>query len=104
VSASGRGQTDQGLPPPPPLAESAGGSMAGPSTELDSINWNLMDIGAVYLDDMDLDFAQLFDPENELANMQTVGSGWPLTGASTTEQGTMSVASSEPPPTAGNTS
>lgn len=39
------------------------------SPEVDSINWNLMDLGGVHLDDMDLDFAQLFDPTNEIVNM-----------------------------------
>jgi hypothetical protein len=37
-------------------------------TELDSINWNLMDIGGMHIDDMDMDFATLFDPANELFN------------------------------------
>lgn len=38
-------------------------------TELDSINWNLMDIGGMHIDDMDLDFATLFDPTNELSSI-----------------------------------
>lgn len=38
-------------------------------TELDSINWNLMDIGGMHIDDMDMDFATLFDPANELAGI-----------------------------------
>lgn len=80
----------QGLQAPPPLVASAPqppGSAAsaatmpaptvGATTELDSINWNMMDIGAVHLDDIDMDFATLFDPENEEANMRTEGSGWP---------------------------
>ena len=45
------------------------------------VDYGVMDIGgglsAVTIDDMDLDFAKLFDPENELAGMQTEGSGWP---------------------------
>ena len=39
-------------------------------TELDSINWNLMDIGGMNIDDMDMeDFANLFDPAHELSGM-----------------------------------
>ena len=39
-------------------------------TELDSINWNLMDLGGMHIDDMDMeDFATLFDPANELSNL-----------------------------------
>jgi hypothetical protein len=38
-------------------------------TELDSINWNLMDIGGMHIDDMDMDFATLFDPANELSSI-----------------------------------
>jgi hypothetical protein len=76
----------QGLQPPPALvAGSAAPASWGMTTELDSINWNLMDMGAVHLDDMDLDFASLFDPANELSYMETKGSGWPTsTDAATT--------------------
>ena len=83
----------QGLQAPPPLAGAAA-PMASTSNELDSINWNLMDLGAMHLDDMDMDFAQLFDPASELAGMQTEGSGWP----------TSSPQDTKPPPTAPNTS
>ena len=38
-------------------------------TELDSINWNIMDIGGMQIDDMDMDFATLFDPANELSSI-----------------------------------
>lgn len=104
VSLSGKGQLSQGLQAPPPLvAGAAGAAPLAPSTELDSINWNLMDIGAMHLDDMDLDFAQLFDPANEIANMETEGSGWPSTSASGSETGSLPVAPSKPPPTSGNT-
>jgi hypothetical protein len=57
-------------------------------TELDSINWNLMDIGGMNIDDMDMDFATLFDPANELSCMpsprDSTGTiapmgGWPPT-------------------------
>lgn len=68
--------TPPGLQAPPTLATTAGPT---PSTcnEIDSINWNLMDIGTMQIDDIDMDFANLFDPASELANMQTQGSGWP---------------------------
>jgi hypothetical protein len=70
----------QGLQPPPTILAQ---TVPAPTTtsELDSINWNFMDIGAVHLDDMDMDFATLFDPANELSNMQTKGSGWPSSSA-----------------------
>lgn len=49
---------------PPPISDSPLNSNA---TELDYINWNLMDnLGAMHLDDMDTDFATLFDPSNEM--------------------------------------
>ena len=68
----------QGLQAPPPLVASAPSNTATTtSTEIDSINWNMMDLGAVHLDDIDMDFATLFDPANEEANMNTEGSGWP---------------------------
>jgi hypothetical protein len=31
------------------------------------------------LEDMEMDFAMLFDPAHELESMQTLGSGWPGT-------------------------
>ena len=51
------------------------------TTEIDSANWGLMDMGGGQLDDMDLDFATLFDPALEEANMKKEGSGWPGTTA-----------------------
>jgi hypothetical protein len=89
VSVAARGHV-LGLQAPPPLA-TGGAILTVPSAELDSINWNL-DPGIMYLDDMDLDFAQLFDTASEVASMQTDGSGWPTADAP-----------SKPPPTAGNT-
>lgn len=75
--------TTVGLHPPPQLATggSAAASASGhPTNEIDSINWNMMDVsGAHHLDDMDLDFAQLFDPVNELANMHAEGGDWQTT-------------------------
>ena len=74
-----------GLSAPPQLASSAPGNNT--IGEVDNINWGAMDMGGVQVDDMDLDFATLFDPSNEEANMQTEGSGWPVStsgGARTT--------------------
>lgn len=78
LRASG-GHISQGLQAPPQLATGAAPlPPASGTTELDSINWNLMDnIGSSHLDDIDLDFATLFDPLQEAANMNTEGSGWP---------------------------
>ena len=70
------GNQPQGLHAPPALG------MAPPpaeGSEMDGINWNLMDLGTTTLDDLDMDFATLFDPANEAASvsMQTQGnSGW----------------------------
>jgi hypothetical protein len=69
-----------GLQPPPTiLAQSVpssnSGATAAPTTELDSIDWNFMDIGSMHIDDMDMDFATLFDPANELSNLHSRGSG-----------------------------
>lgn len=65
-----------GLQAPPTILSQLAPTPAA-ATELESINWNFMDIGAMHLDDMDMDFATLFDPANELSSMQTRGSGWP---------------------------
>lgn len=37
-----------------------------------------MDIGNMHLDDMDMDFATLFDPANELSDIQARGNRWPV--------------------------
>jgi hypothetical protein len=64
-----------GLQPPPtifshPVQGGSGTTTTSTAvTELDSINWNLMDIGGMHIDDMDMDFATLFDPANELSNL-----------------------------------
>lgn len=60
------------------------------ATEVDSINWNMMDVGSPRLDDLDLDFAALFDPIHEIERMRSEGSGWPPTagtGVSPAEAG-----------------
>jgi hypothetical protein len=71
----------QGLHAPPPLATGVPMMASAATTEIDSANWGLMDMGGVQLDDMDLDFATLFDPALEEANMQMEGSGWPSTAS-----------------------
>jgi hypothetical protein len=73
----------QGLEAPPQLAGHAPPPVPSASSELDNINWNLMDLGQMHLDDMDMDFARLFDPAQEAENMQTEGSGWPSAATST---------------------
>jgi hypothetical protein len=72
-----------GLEAPPQLAGHAPPPVPSASSELDNINWNLMDLGQMHLDDMDMDFARLFDPAQEAENMQTEGSGWPSAATST---------------------
>jgi hypothetical protein len=69
----------QGLQPPPMLATYSSTPPTRMSNEIDCINWSAMDTmtGTMHVDDMDLDFASLFDPAQELANMHTEGSGWP---------------------------
>jgi len=48
----------------------------------DSGNANAAAAGGVYLpDDLDMDFATLFDPTTEEQNMNTHGSGWPSAGS-----------------------
>jgi hypothetical protein len=69
----------QGLHAPPMLGSAVPPPSADPGAGIDSINWNLMDLGPA-LDDMEMDFAKLFDPAHEEANMQTEGSGWPTVG------------------------
>lgn len=67
----------QGLQAPPALGMAAPPPAAG--SEMEGINWNLMDLGTTTLDDLDMDFATLFDPANEAASvsMQAQGnSGW----------------------------
>jgi len=84
MSTSSPSQPTIGLQPPPPLAMGHAPPPPTSTAELDSINWNMMDIGTGagnHLDDIDMDFAAMFDPANELANMQMEGSGWPSSGA-----------------------
>jgi hypothetical protein len=74
----------QGLEAPPQLAGHVP-PVTSSSSELDNINWNLMDLGQMHLDDMDMDFARLFDPAQEAENMQTEGSGWPTAATSSSD-------------------
>jgi hypothetical protein len=46
------------------------------NNEMDGINWNMLDLGSANLDDLDLDFATLFDPANEAESVQPQGSAW----------------------------
>mmetsp|Transcript_21518 Transcript_21518/g.32560 ORF Transcript_21518/g.32560 Transcript_21518/m.32560 type:complete len:585 (+) Transcript_21518:522-2276(+) len=84
------------LQAPPTLGDGSGANQphAGAPT-VDGINWSMMDLG---LDDMELDFAKLFDPAQEQVQMQTEGSGWP------TMQGAEGVPPQpqQPPPTLGD--
>lgn len=80
-------QPNAALQPPPQLATSGPAHPPASLKEIDSINWNMMDTGAHNLDDMDLDFAQLFDPVNELANMHAEGNGWPASPPAATAAG-----------------
>uniref|UniRef100_A0A6S8I9L2 HSF-type DNA-binding domain-containing protein n=1 Tax=Amphora coffeiformis TaxID=265554 RepID=A0A6S8I9L2_9STRA len=76
-----------GLAAPPQLGVPASAQATSSSGVVDNINWGGVDAGDIHLDDMDLDFATLFDPSIEEANMQTEGSGWPVSkgsGAPTT--------------------
>mmetsp|Transcript_19742 Transcript_19742/g.30449 ORF Transcript_19742/g.30449 Transcript_19742/m.30449 type:complete len:713 (+) Transcript_19742:750-2888(+) len=68
----------QGLQPPPSLV---GTSSTPPPPGVgvattEGTNWGMMDITSG-MDDMDLDFAKLFDPAHEVQSMHTEGSGWP---------------------------
>jgi hypothetical protein len=48
---------------------------------MDSTHWGMPDVD-VCLQDMEMDFAMLFDPAHELEAMQTQDSGWPWTEVS----------------------
>jgi hypothetical protein len=84
-----------GLEAPPQLAGHAPPPVPSSSSELDNVNWNLMDLGQMHLDDMDMDFARLFDPAQEVENMQTEGSGWP-SAATSTDTSTLSFSEGKP--------
>ena len=67
-----------GLHAPPMLGSVVLPATPEPTGTIDGINWSMMDVGMA-LDDMEMDFANLFDPAHEEANMQMEGSGWPGT-------------------------
>jgi hypothetical protein len=73
--------TNFGLQPPPQLVTAPVTQIQ--ASEVESINWNMMELGSPRLDDLDLDFAALFDPIHEIERMRTEGSGWPSSGAGT---------------------
>lgn len=52
-----------GHPPPPPTTDNGGSEVA-----MEGINWNMIDLGPG-VDDIDMDFAAMFDPEQEQAFM-----------------------------------
>lgn len=70
-----------GVAAPPELQSSA--PAVSTHSDVDNINWGAMDASGLQIDDMDLDFATLFDPNTEEANMHTEGSGWPVSGSAT---------------------
>ena len=94
----------QGLQAPPALGMVAPPANTGAVTEMDGINWNLLDLGNTNLDDLDMDFATLFDPANEAASvsMQTQGNNWNTAaasqeGAGSTAPTTVQGVSTQPP-------
>jgi hypothetical protein len=70
-TVSMNGGFTEGLAAPPQLHSASAG-------DIDNVNWGAVDSTGILIDDMDLDFATLFDPSIEEANMQTEGSGWPV--------------------------
>jgi hypothetical protein len=71
--------------PPPPQAHYQHHPQQHQQHGTDGINWGIMDFsggGASTVDDLDLDFAKLFDPAHELESMLTEGSGWPASNLS----------------------
>jgi hypothetical protein len=91
------GPVSMGLRPPPRLASDVPANTASP-TDIDNINWSV-EMGQLTIDDMDLDFAQLFDSEQEMSNMQTEGSGWPQVSPMALEPNPISHQSSAGPST-----
>ena len=62
-----------GMAPPAPQPTTAGGPNDIP---MEGINWNLADLGASP-DDIDMDFAAMFEPEQEQSTMQTMEVTYP---------------------------
>jgi hypothetical protein len=84
ISGNNARPAAHGLQPPPALA-TAHLPLQTSNDPVDNVDWSFMDMAAsnnqIVLDDIDMDFAKLFDPAQEVANMQTEGSGWPMTTA-----------------------
>jgi hypothetical protein len=64
-----------GIPLPHHHHHHAGGAnhqnLASGELAMEGINWNMVDLGPSVVDDMDMDFAAMFDPEQEQAFMET---------------------------------
>ena len=77
---TGSGLSHQGLTAPPLLGSGTPLPLPTPDanalTTVDGINWGVADTTTA-LDDMEMDFAKLFDPAHEEANMNVEGTGWP---------------------------
>lgn len=77
----------QVLQAPPPLVGIAPPVAAAPPVNpggeipMDGVNWNMMELGPSGVDDMDMDFAAMFDPEHEEAMVMTANGAAPATWA-----------------------
>jgi hypothetical protein len=77
VAERARQSQPTALQPPPMLASPSFYKITS-SNEVDTINWNNTIDTGMHVDDMDLDFATLFDPALEQANMELGElNGWP---------------------------
>lgn len=72
-----------GLRAPPMLGSLSPPPNPDPNSAIDGVNWNMMDVGMAIddidetigvIDDMEMDFAKMFDPAQEEAHME--GNGW----------------------------
>jgi hypothetical protein len=76
------------------VAEQVSGSIpqSVPLNMMSAPNYPLADLGLLDdgMDDMETDFANLFDPKNELQHMETEGNGWPSVD--------LSISPTPPPP------
>lgn len=84
-TASHNGHYGSLMNPPPILAtgNEEGFGQISPTRVgvMTSVNWGSPEVD-VTLEDMEMDFANLFDPVHEMESMQTEGSGWPGTDVS----------------------
>ncbi|CAB9502577.1 stress transcription factor B-2b [Seminavis robusta] len=88
--ANNKRPPQQGLQAPPALGMVPPPNTAA-TTEMESINWNLLELGNTNLDDLDMDFATLFDPANEAVNINMQIHG-------TTTESATPLAAPPPPP------